>query len=57
MSNYLVRSGSKGAVGMETTNGLGVFGWALFGPHANEIRYGEAGVEIGSSIADFVEYY
>ena len=33
----------EGAVRMETTSGLEIFGWALFGPHSNEIRHEEAG--------------
>lgn len=28
---------------METTSGLGVFVWALFEPHSDEIRHEEAG--------------
>ena len=43
--NYLVRagSGSLGAVKTETISELGIFGWALFGPGAKEIKDEEAG--------------
>jgi len=43
--NYLVRagSGSQGAMRTETISELGIFGWALFGPGAKEIKHEEAG--------------
>ena len=45
VSNYLVRagSGSQGAVKTETISELGIFGWALFGPGAKEVKHEEAG--------------
>ena len=43
VSNYFVRSGSKGAVGIETASFLGIFSWALFGPRINETRHEEDG--------------
>jgi len=45
VNNYLVRagSGSQGAVKTETISELGIFGWALFGPGAKEVKHEEAG--------------
>ena len=45
VNNYLVRagSGSQGAFKTETISELGIFGWALFGPGAREIKHEEAG--------------
>ncbi|KAF9649777.1 glutathione synthase [Thelephora ganbajun] len=45
IDNHLVRagSGSQGAVKAETISELGIFGWALFGPGAKEIKHEEAG--------------
>jgi glutathione synthetase len=45
VNNYLVRagSGSQGAVKTETISELGIFGWALFGPDAKEVKQEEAG--------------
>ena len=45
VENYLVRagSGSQGAVKTETISELGIFGWALFGPGAKEIKHEDAG--------------
>jgi glutathione synthetase len=45
VENYLVRAGSdsQGAVKTETISELGIFGWALFGPGAKEIKHEEAG--------------
>lgn len=45
VNNYLVRagSGSHGAVKAETISELGIFGWALFGSGAREIKHEEAG--------------
>lgn len=43
--NYLVRagSGSQGAFKTETISELGIFGWALFGPSAKNIKHEEVG--------------
>lgn len=45
VNNYLVRAGagSRGAVRAETISELGIFGWALFGSGAKEIKHEEAG--------------
>jgi len=45
VNNYLVRagSGSQGAIKTETISELGIFGWALFGPGAKEVKHEEAG--------------
>ena len=45
VNNYLVRagSGSQGAVKVETISELGIFGWALFGLGAKEVKHEEAG--------------
>ena len=45
VKNYLVRagSGSQGAVKTETISELGIFGWALFGPGAKNVKHEEAG--------------
>ena len=40
---------------METTSGLGVFGWALCGPHTKGIRREEAGWMVGMKRLDCYE--
>lgn len=54
VNNYLVRagSGSQGAIRAETTSELGIFGWALFGPGAKEVKHEEAGWLVRTKGAD-----
>ena len=39
---YFACSGLESTLKMEMKHEVGIFGWALFGPHAKVIRHGEA---------------
>lgn len=45
LGNYLVRAGAgtEGAVKTEAVSELGIYGWALFGPGAKEVKEKEIG--------------